>query len=655
MAEKSYLSSKGTFMAKFARIDNSLPQRSDLVRLFHTLEREDFTLEDMEKIARTVQNAGRQALPPLLRRLRKVTNGPVIARYLYLLDIFDDESWLNELVRITLMRTDLDIAAKTVLLAGLERSGIDIEELPFSRLLAEVGGSSPTGLAALLARGEAGFISFMEDFDCFSSEYQLVLVRLLATKNGPGAEALLEILLGYSDREVVKEAIISLGRIRRESAASVLLRYVHHGDGSFRSLAERSLRRLSFLAVFPDPAAGRESEVFFHRAAVSSIGGSGFRSLWFSRWNSGGGLDVLLLQTHETCGITDAAGYGNLTLKAHDELFREAVVEECLAEVSSDYAHAIMSDAERTLHLGLLVEMIEDYLGVLITFQVNDNSHPVTVRLVPEVGNPLQLLLPHQLGNLDHQIRLVHLIRNLGHNDRLPLGLFLGFNKCPGPHLYDAAAGLVTRDNTLATINETTGGKIRTRNNLDQLFEGELRIADKGDDPVDYLREIVGRDIGGHADRYSGGTVHQQVRKLGREHQRLMEGTVVVGSRFHRLFIQIFQKFMGKPGHADLGVTHRRRRITVHGAEISLAIHQRIAERKTLGHADDGVVGSRITVWVILTDHVTDNTGRLLVRLVPVVAHVIHGIQAAPVHRLQTVPHVGEGSADDDAHGIVHV
>lgn len=332
-------------MAKFARIDNSLPQRSDLVRLFHTLERDDFTLDDMEKIARTVQNAGRQALPPLLRRLRKVTNGPVIARYLYLLDIFDDESWLNELVRITLMRTDLDSAAKTVLLAGLERSGIDIEELPFSRLLAEVGGSSPTGLAALLARGEAGFISFMEDFDCFSSEYQLVLVRLLAYKSGPGAESLLEILLGHSDREIVKEAILSLGRIRRESAARVLLRYLHHGDGSFRSLAERSLRRLSFLAVFPDPAAGRESELCFHRAAVSSIGGSGFRSLWFSRWNRTGGLDVLLLQTHETCGITDAAGYGNLTLKAHDELFSEAVVEECLVEVSSDYAHAIMGDA----------------------------------------------------------------------------------------------------------------------------------------------------------------------------------------------------------------------------------------------------------------------------------------------------------------------
>ena len=58
---------------------------------------------------------------------------------------------------------------------------------------------------------------------------------------------------------------------------------------------------------------------------------------------------------------------------------------------------------------------------------------------------------------------------------------------------------------------------------------------------------------------------------------------------------------------------------------------------------------------MILTDHVTDHTGRLLVRLVPVVAHVVHGIQAAPVHRLEAVAHVGKGPADDDRHGIVHV
>ena len=61
-------------MAKFARIDNSLPQRSDLVRLFHTLEREDLTLEDMEKIAAVsakCRSAGPATAAPSLEKSNK--------------------------------------------------------------------------------------------------------------------------------------------------------------------------------------------------------------------------------------------------------------------------------------------------------------------------------------------------------------------------------------------------------------------------------------------------------------------------------------------------------------------------------------------------------------------------------------------------------
>ncbi len=332
-------------MARFARIDTSLSQRSDLLRLLHTLERDDISFDEMEKIASEVQKTGLPALPPLLRRLRKVTGSSIIARYLYLLDFFEDGSWLDELVRITLKRKDLEVDAKTVLLAGLERSGIDIEELPFSRILEEVGSSSPAGLEALLARGEAGLVSFMEDFVGYSPEAQVALVRLLATRTGPEAESFLEILLGYSDDEIVTEAIISLGRIRRQSAANVLLRYLQHGDGAFRVLAERSLKRLSFLGILPEPEDVHVSETAFHLAAASPIEGSGFRSLWLSRWNRKGCLDVLVLQTHETCGITDVAGYGDLTPTGHDELFREAVLEESLLKISSDYAHALIRDA----------------------------------------------------------------------------------------------------------------------------------------------------------------------------------------------------------------------------------------------------------------------------------------------------------------------
>ncbi|MDD2335067.1 MAG: HEAT repeat domain-containing protein [Geobacteraceae bacterium] len=332
-------------MARFARIDTSLSQRSDLLRLFHTLEREDISLDEMEMIASEVQKAGLPALPPLLRRLRKVTGSSIIARYLYLLDFFEDGSWIDELVRITLKRKDLEVDAKTVLLAGLERSGVDIEELPFSRLLEEVGSSSPAGLDALLDRGEAGFVSFMENFVGYSSEAQVALVRLLATRTGPEAELFLEILLGYSDDEIVTEVIISLGRIRRQSAANVILRYLQHADGAFRVLAERSLKRLSFLGILPEPEDVPLDDTPFHLAAASPIEGSGFRSLWFSRWNHKGGLDVFILQTHETCGITDAAGYGDLNPTGHDELFREAVLGESLLKISPDYAHALLRDA----------------------------------------------------------------------------------------------------------------------------------------------------------------------------------------------------------------------------------------------------------------------------------------------------------------------
>ncbi len=106
------------------------------------------------------------------------------------------------------------------------------------------------------------------------------------------------------------------------------------------------MKRLSFLGILPKSEDVQVCDTPFHLAAVSPIEGSGFRSLWLSRWNGKGGLDVLVLQTHETCGITDAAGYGDLTLTGHDELFSEAVVEESLLKISVDYAHVLMRDAQ---------------------------------------------------------------------------------------------------------------------------------------------------------------------------------------------------------------------------------------------------------------------------------------------------------------------
>jgi hypothetical protein len=107
--------------------------------------------------------------------------------------------------------------------------------------------------------------------------------------------------------------------------------------------------------------------------------------------------------------------------------------------------------------------------------------------------------------------------------------------------------------------------------------------------------------------------------------------------------------------HAHLGVAHRRRRVAVHRAEVALPVHQHVAHRERLRHAHDGVVDRGVAVRVVLTDDVADDAGRLLVGLVPVVAQLVHREQHAAVHRLQTVAHVGQRAADDDAHGVVEI
>ncbi len=58
---------------------------------------------------------------------------------------------------------------------------------------------------------------------------------------------------------------------------------------------------------------------------------------------------------------------------------------------------------------------------------------------------------------------------------------------------------------------------------------------------------------------------------------------------------------------------------------------------------------------MVLADHVADDAGALLVRLRVGVAQFVHGVEDAPVDRLEAVAGVGERAADDDRHGVVEV
>ena len=170
---------------------------------------------------------------------------------------------------------------------------------------------------------------------------------------------------------------------------------------------------------------------------------------------------------------------------------------------------------------------------------------------------------------------------------------------------------------------------------------------------VDHFVQVVGRYVGGHTHGNAGRTVDQQIRDAAREDERFFFRAVVVRAEIDGFFVDIAQHFVGDLGEADFGVTHRRGVVAVYRAEVALAVDQHVAQGEILGHPHDGVVNRAVTVGVVLTDHVTDDTGRLFVRAVPIVVEFVHGEQNATVHGLQTVSGIGEGAANDDAHRVI--
>ena len=123
-------------------------------------------------------------------------------------------------------------------------------------------------------------------------------------------------------------------------------------------------------------------------------------------------------------------------------------------------------DAEGGLQLGLLVELVEQHLGVLVPLDLDHDPHPVAVGFVADFGDPLDLLLLDQFGNLLDQAGLVDLVGELGDDDRLAFGLLGRLHMGLGADLDDAATGGVGVLDPLTTVDGGAGGKVRARHQL---------------------------------------------------------------------------------------------------------------------------------------------------------------------------------------------
>ena len=86
-----------------------------------------------------------------------------------------------------------------------------------------------------------------------------------------------------------------------------------------------------------------------------------------------------------------------------------------------------------------------------------------------------------------------------------------------------------------------------------------------------------------------------------------------------------------------------------------MALHERVPKTPWLRESDKGVVDRAVSMRVVVTHDVADNSralGEITVRPIPT---VVHRIQHAAVHWLQSVAHVGKRPRHDDGHRVVQV
>jgi hypothetical protein len=323
-------------------IDSSFKERRDILALLERVRQEGISLHEMEEIGRKFQKAGRRALRPLVRELWRESSGDLISKYAYILDFFDTQSWLDQLIQIALKRRDLGEDGKAALLIILEGYGVDVNAPVFRNVFGSPGSTLHRVTQGALQLGEEGIVTFLDEFLACSNEVQLGVLRELGEGGDPKAVRMLEALLWHQDQSVVRGALQALGRIRDPQAAGTLAQFLREGDPELCGEARHYLRRLAFLGVtIPPPA----EQLPFQAGYATLPDGDGYRSLMIGRWMGEGRLAALYLQVHERRGLLAAWGSGSLSLEQFEREVEGFCAQDDLQPVLPEYVIALLRDA----------------------------------------------------------------------------------------------------------------------------------------------------------------------------------------------------------------------------------------------------------------------------------------------------------------------
>ena len=122
--------------------------------------------------------------------------------------------------------------------------------------------------------------------------------------------------------------------------------------------------------------------------------------------------------------------------------------------------------------------LLQHDFGDFAALELDDHAHAVLVGLVAQLGDAVDFLVAHQLGDALEQARLVHLVRQLGDDDGLaPADLVDVFEMRARADRQAAAAGAIGGGDFGRAVDDAGGREIRTRHVLHE--RGERDLADR--------------------------------------------------------------------------------------------------------------------------------------------------------------------------------
>jgi hypothetical protein len=304
------------------------------------------------------------------------------------------------------------------------------------------------------------------------------------------------------------------------------------------------------------------------------------------------------------------------------------------------------------LKRGASKDLLERAARVRPTLELDDEANSVAIRLVPNVGDVVDLPPLRQPGDLLDDLGLVHGVGQLG-DDQLLLAATKRLLHDPGPHDDPAAAFAVHLLDALPTDDEAGRREVRPRDVPHEVVDGAVGIHDQLSNPRGDLRQVVRRNIGAHPDRDTRRAVDQKIREAARQYRRLQPLIIEVGLEVDGLLFDLVEQLEGDRRQPRLGVPVGGGRVTVDRPEVALPVDQRITERELLHHPDEGIVDGAVSVRMELAEHVPDHGRALLVRTIRIETHLVHGVQDSPMYGLESVPDIREGALHDDGHRVV--